>query len=402
MEFKYTVKNKDGALLSGVAEANDAAVAIDALQKRGFIILKLEPVNSTPLFAKQFKILQRVKSKELVNFTRQLSTLFSAKVPLLKSLMALARQSDNLYFRQIISEVASDIEGGSIFSKALANHPKVFDDFFVNMIRSGEVSGTLENTLLYLADYLERQHYLNSKVKNAMVYPAFILFGFLVIGVLMMVMVIPNLTKILEESGQELPLATKAIIGLSDFLRNWGWLLLVILFGGAGYIAYLFKNSIAFRHYWHGLKIKIPILGKIFKKIYISRLADNLSTLITGGISILQALQVSADVVGNLVFRDIILEAKDQVRAGGTISGSFEKYPEIPNLVVQMIATGEQAGALDDILKKMSSYYSKEIDTTVDTLSQLIEPILIVVLGIGVAFLVAGILMPIYNIAGGM
>ncbi|KKS26567.1 MAG: Tfp pilus biogenesis protein PilC [Parcubacteria group bacterium GW2011_GWA2_42_11] len=389
MEFKYTVKNKDGALLSGVAEANDAAVAIDALQKRGFIILKLEPVNSTPLFAKQFKILQRVKSKELVNFTRQLSTLFSA-------------QSDNLYFRQIISEVASDIEGGSIFSKALANHPKVFDDFFVNMIRSGEVSGTLENTLLYLADYLERQHYLNSKVKNAMVYPAFILFGFLVIGVLMMVMVIPNLTKILEESGQELPLATKAIIGLSDFLRNWGWLLLVILFGGAGYIAYLFKNSIAFRHYWHGLKIKIPILGKIFKKIYISRLADNLSTLITGGISILQALQVSADVVGNLVFRDIILEAKDQVRAGGTISGSFEKYPEIPNLVVQMIATGEQAGALDDILKKMSSYYSKEIDTTVDTLSQLIEPILIVVLGIGVAFLVAGILMPIYNIAGGM
>ena len=270
MEFKYTVKNKDGALLSGVAEANDAAVAIDALQKRGFIILKLEPVNSTPLFAKQFKILQRVKSKELVNFTRQLSTLFSAKVPLLKSLMALARQSDNLYFRQIISEVASDIEGGSIFSKALANHPKVFDDFFVNMIRSGEVSGTLENTLLYLADYLERQHYLNSKVKNAMVYPAFILFGFLVIGVLMMVMVIPNLTKILEESGQELPLATKAIIGLSDFLRNWGWLLLVILFGGAGYIAYLFKNSIAFRHYWHGLKIKIPILGKIFKKIYIS------------------------------------------------------------------------------------------------------------------------------------
>ena len=402
MEFKYTVKNKDGALLSGVAEANDAAVAIDALQKRGFIILKLEPVNSTPLFAKQFKILQRVKSKELVNFTRQLSTLFSAKVPLLKSLMALARQSDNLYFRQIISEVASDIEGGSIFSKALANHPKVFDDFFVNMIRSGEVSGTLENTLLYLADYLERQHYLNSKVKNAMVYPAFILFGFLVIGVLMMVMVIPNLTKILEESGQELPLATKAIIGLSDFLRNWGWLLLVILFGGAGYIAYLFKNSIAFRHYWHGLKIKIPILGKIFKKIYISRLADNLSTLITGGISILQALQVSADVVGNLVFRDIILEAKDQVRAGGTISGSFEKYPQIPNLVVQMIATGEQAGALDDILKKMSSYYSKEIDTTVDTLSQLIEPILIVVLGIGVAFLVAGILMPIYNIAGGM
>jgi len=402
VEFKYTVKNKDGALLSGVAEANDAAVAIDALQKRGFIILKLEPVNSTPLFAKQFKILQRVKSKELVNFTRQLSTLFSAKVPLLKSLMALARQSDNLYFRQIISEVASDIEGGSIFSKALANHPKVFDDFFVNMIRSGEVSGTLENTLLYLADYLERQHYLNSKVKNAMVYPAFILFGFLVIGVLMMVMVIPNLTKILEESGQELPLATKAIIGLSDFLRNWGWLLLVILFGGAGYIAYLFKNSIAFRHYWHGLKIKIPILGKIFKKIYISRLADNLSTLITGGISILQALQVSADVVGNLVFRDIILEAKDQVRAGGTISGSFEKYPEIPNLVVQMIATGEQAGALDDILKKMSSYYSKEIDTTVDTLSQLIEPILIVVLGIGVAFLVAGILMPIYNIAGGM
>lgn len=402
MEFNYTVKNKEGKLLSGAAEASSASAAIEALQGKGLIILKLESANKTAIFNRQLKFLQRVKNKELVNFARQLSTLFSAKVPLLKSLQALARQTDNGYFREAIIEVAGDIEGGDIFSRALAKHPKIFNSFFVNMIKSGEVSGMLENTLLYLADYLERQSYLNSKVKGAMVYPAFILSGFLVVGVLMMTMVVPNLTSILKESGQALPFATKIIIGFSDFLRNWWWLLFSALFGGGAYFAYLLKKSIAARYWLDNLKIKAPVLGKIFKKIYIARLADNLSTLIHGGISILQALQISADVVGNLVFRNIIMEAKEQVRAGGTISDSLDKYSEIPNLVVQMIATGEEAGALDDILKKLSSYYGREVDNTVETLSTLIEPVLIVVLGAGVAIMVAAILMPIYNMAGGM
>ena len=387
---------------SGMVEALNYQAAIQTLQDAGLIILKLEPISRVPLFAKQLTFFQRVKNRELVNFTRQLATLFSSKVPLLISLQVLAKQSEGRYLKDVVLEIAGDVEGGALFSKALAKHPKVFSDLFVNMVKSGEASGSLEKTLLYLADYLEKQYYLMSKIRGAMIYPAFILFGFLVVAVLMLVMVIPNLINIVKESGQELPAATKAIIFLSDFLRAWGWLVFFVLIGGLAWFFYAIKKSPAARFFWDRSKLRIPILGKILRKIYVARLADNLGVLIRGGVSVLQALQISAEVVGNVIFRNIILDAKERVRAGESISGALEKHKEIPSLVTQMIATGEQVGALDDILEKLSKFYSPEIEATVDTLLKLIEPILIVVLGIGVAFMIAAVLMPIYNIAGGM
>ena len=402
MQFNYSAKTKQGEMQSGVVEALNREGAVDALQTRELIILALNPVSNQPVFARQIKFFQKVKSKELVAFSRQLSILFAAQVPLLASLETLVRQTPNPYFRDILFEVANDVEGGATFSKALARHPKVFSTFIVNMVKSGETSGSLENSLSYLADYLEKQFYLVSRVRGAMTYPAFILCGFLIVATVMMIVVVPQLTSFLKETGQELPLATRVIIALSNFLRSFWWLFALVIFGGVGWIWYQILKSAAARSRWDEIKLKLPIFGKIFQKIYLTRLAENLSTLIQGGLSILQALQVSSEVVGNTVFQKIILQAKEEVRVGTNLSTSFSRHKEIPPLVTQMIATGEQTGSIDFILKKMAQFYSKEVDATVDTLSQLIEPILITVIGAGVAVLVAAILMPIYNIAGGM
>lgn len=403
MQFIYIAKNRQGVNQSGVVDANSQGAALETLQAKGYIVLELRSNVAAPVFSRNLKIFQRVKQKELVAFIRQLSTLVSAQVALLISLQTLAKQTDNLYLSDILLEVAADVEGGIVFSQALARHPRIFSNFFVNMVKSGEASGNLENSLIYLADYLEKQYYLTSRVRGAMTYPAFILGTFIVIAILMMILVVPKLTSFLTESGQELPFATKLIIGISSFLQSWWWALAILFIGGVGYVFYAVKKFESARRQWDRIKLKMPVFGKkVFQKLYVSRIAENLSTLIQGGLSIIQALQITAEVVDNTVYEDIILEAKEDVRIGNPLSSSFARHREIPSLVSQMVATGEQTGSLDMILKKMGQFYSKEIDNTVDTLSSLIEPILIIFIGVGVAILVIAILLPIYNIANNM
>ena len=224
MEFKYTGRTREGQIQKGSIDAGSKKEAVAALQNRNLIILDLIEGERPTVLTQQITIFQRVRGKEMVAFSRQLSTLFSARIPLLEALRVLARQTSNKYFSQIIFEVANEIEAGSLLSKALAKYPKVFSQFFVNMIRSGEVSGGLDKTLNYLADYLEKQYYLNSKIRGAMGYPAFILGTFILIGVLMMILVVPQLTSFLVETGQELPLPTKILIGTSNLIMGWGWL----------------------------------------------------------------------------------------------------------------------------------------------------------------------------------
>lgn len=399
MQFNYIAKTRQGEDQSGVVEANSERSAIETLQSRGLFVLRIQSASAKPLASREIKFFQRVKDRELVGFSLQLSTLVSAQVPLLAALQALAKQTENAYFREIIFKVANDVEGGMVFSRALARHPRAFSNFFVNMVMSGEASGNLEKSLSYLAVYLERQNYLLSRVRGAMTYPAFIFGSFMIIGALMMILVVPKLTTFLQSTGVELPLTTKIVIGLSNFLRGWWWLLLIVLVGGGLYLFWSIRTSPAMHRRWDILKLKIPVFGKkIFQKMYVARFAENLSTLIQGGLTILQSLQITADVVGNVVFRDIILEAKEEVRVGSSLSAALAKHKEIPPLVCQMIGTGEQTGSMDVILKKMAGFYSREIDTTVDSLTQLIEPVLILFLGGSVALLVAAILMPIYSV----
>lgn len=400
MKFNYKARTPKGDIQIGVVEARNKAQAIEALQKYGLIILFLEEKFTLPFYMQELKISVGVGAKDIVVFCRQLSILFSAKIPLVESLKVTAKQTENNYFRDILSAIANDVEAGAILSKALEKYPKIFSTFFINMVKSGEVSGKLEDVLNYMADYLEKQFYLNSRVKGAMVYPAFILSGFIIVSIVVLTTVIPQLTSILKETDQQLPWTTKVIIGASDWMLNFGWLfgLLGIIIISAG--IYYVRNYSDGQHFWDNLKIKAPVFGPIFQKLYLSRLSDSLGTLVSGGIPILQSLQVTADVIDNVVLKEIVLKAREEARVGNAISSEFEKHKEIPPMVTNMLAIGEQTGTIDTVLKKLSSFYSREVDNTVNTLSQLIEPMLIVILGFGVAILVTSVFMPIYNLAG--
>lgn len=401
MQFNYVARDKLGEVHTGTIKAPTQEDAVAVLQANDLIVISCQSIEGIPVWMRQVKFIQKVKNKDIVNFSRQLSILFSAKVSLVVALRALAKQQKSEYFQNIINDISNDVEAGTIFSKTLAKYPKIFSSFFINLIKSGEVSGNLENSLNYLADHLEKQYYLQTRLRNALMYPGFIFLGFIVVAVLMLVLVIPNLVSILEQSGQELPFTTTLIIWLSDLLRNWGWLILVFLIF-AGFLVWRYAHSPKGKRFFDQLKLKLPIFGEVFRKIYISRFSDNLSILIRGGLPILQALQISADVIGNIIFTELVLAAKEEVRIGNPMSSAFEKTKEIPPMVTQMIFTGERTGQLELVLQKVSAFYGREVDNVISTLSTLIEPILIVFLGIGVAILLGAILMPIYNIASGM
>ena len=404
MKFQYTARTKEGKLESDIAEAPSLEAAISMLQNQQLVIIEIKPfieaayLNLNILTKQINNLLNRIKSEDIVLFSKQLAILIQAKVPLVQSLRVLTKQTRNPNFAGIINAVANDVDAGMIFSRALSKYPKVFSNFFIQMTRSGEISGRLEETLTYLSDYINKQYLLNSKVKGAMIYPAFILGAFVIVGVVMLIFVIPNITLILVESGQKLPLVTRILIGTSDFTKKWGWIVFIILGAMIYFIRASIKKSPEWRYAYDGLKLRFPIFGELLKKIYLARFSETLSTLSSAGIAISQSLEITADVVGNSVYKRIILEADEAVRKGSNISMVFARYPEILPMVTQMISIGEQTGKLDSILKQISAFFTEEVNRAFDNIVNLIEPILIVVLGAGVGILVAAILLPIYNL----
>jgi len=401
MKFNYLAKNKKGEQHTGMIDAFNKPAALKNLQNRDFVVMKLESIKKAPIFSRRIKFLERVKRKEIFIFFRQLAILVDANVPLVQSLKSMSKQIENEYFKEIIFSIANDIDGGMSFSKAISKYPKIFSIFSINLIKTGEVSGQLQESLIYLADHLENEYYLISKVKGAMSYPVFILGVFLLVAILVLVMVIPQLTSILTESGKELPWSTKLVIFISEFITSYGWIL--FLFGVAAFFGFLrYKKTEKGKIAWDTVKLKIPVFGKILQKTYLTRIADTLSALTKGGVTVIQSLNVSGQVVGNSVFKAILYKARDEIKVGRSISSSLEEYEEFPPLFCQMIKTGEQTGKLDVILGKLSIFYKKEVENVVDNLSQLIEPILLVCLGIGVSILVFSVFMPIYSLAGVM
>lgn len=401
MKFNYQARTKAGDIQTGTIEAGTYEAAVKTLQRHDLAVIFLEPISRIPFYARSLKILQRVKAKDLVMLYRQLSILFEANIPPLDALASLSRQVHNPYLKEILFEVETDVRGGESLSSAFSKHKKIFSAFYVNVIRSGEATGRLDEVLKYLADHAEREFILTSKIRGAFVYPGFILSAFLIVAVLMLIYVIPHLTAVLLETGQELPFTTKLLIGTSDFFRSWILLVIIIFIGsGIGFLR-LIKTPKG-REVWDKFKLKVPLFGKLLQKMYLARFSENFGTLLKGGISILDALQIAAQIVGNVVFNHIIMDAREEVKTGGEISSVFEKDPKnIPPVVVQMVKVGEKTAKLDEMLGRMASFYQGEVDRTVNNLTQLIEPILILLLGGGVAFLVASILMPIYNITSG-
>ena len=399
MLFKYKAIDVTGARSEGEIDALNVDIAISALQRRGLSVAGIHFAESgASLLTKSFSIFGKVKIRDVVLLSRQMATLFEAQVSAVRIFNLLASEAGNVALRDILLAVAEDIQSGSAISKAIAKHPSAFSDFYVNMVSAGEESGKLNETFLFLADYLERSYEITSKARNAMIYPTFVIFTFIAVMALMLTTVIPNLSGILRESGQEIPIYTKVVLGISDFFVNYGiFILIVVIIAVFG--IWRWGRTEGGRLTLDRVKLSTPYLGNLYKKLYLSRVADNMQTMLLSAIPIVRTLEVTASVVGSAVYERIFKDATEDVRSGKAISDALGKNSEVPQILVQMIKVGEESGSLGEILKMLARFYRREVFNAVDTLVGLIEPIMIVALGLGVGFLLAAVLIPIYNIA---
>lgn len=398
MIFNYEAISNAGEKKKGKIDAISKELAIIAIQKKGFIVLSINEEGKGDW--KKIVIFKKgIPLKDVVIMSRQISTLFGSQVTALKAFNLVAENVRNKELTKILEEVANDIKSGVSISDALARHNEVFSDFYVNMVKSGEESGKLVEVFAFLADYLDRQYALTSKIKNALIYPSFVIFVFVAVMIMMFVYIIPRLTIIIKESGQEVPFYTKIIMEISDFMVQYGIFLLLI---AIVFIIYLvrFSKSQKGKEYFDNLKLKIPIFKDIYQKLYLARIADNMDTMLSSGVPILHALEITGTVVGSAVYKEVIRDATERVKSGSSISEAFALHPEIPKMMNGMIRVGEETGSIGKILKTLGLFYSREVNEAVDTMVSLIEPLMIVVLGLGVGVLLASVLMPIYNIAG--
>jgi len=397
MLYNYKALTKSGEERTGAIDAVNEDVAISSLQRRGLIVVSVVGEEKTRFFEKDIQLFSGVSNKEIVMLSRQMATLFDAQVSALRVFRLLSGESENVTLGKILGEVADDIQSGMAISQALNKHPRVFSAFYVNMVRAGEESGKLNETFLYLADYLDRNYQLAVKTRSALVYPVFVIFVFIAVMILMLTLVIPKLSAILLESGQEMPIYTKAVIAASDFLINYGLFTAVLLIIGIAALWYYNRNgAISFA----SIKFKIPLFGKLFRQLYLSRVADNMNTMLSSGIPMVRSVEITGDVVGDATYKEILNEVGQDIKTGSPLSGALEKHEQFPRIVVQMVRVGEETGELAGILKRLATFYMREVDTTVDTLVSLIEPIMIVLLGLGVGTVLAAVLVPIYSIAG--
>jgi type IV pilus assembly protein PilC len=397
MLFTYKALDSTGQPKEGTVDAINIDVAITSVQKRGLILSAIDPVEEKG-FKFSFHFGSGVSNKDVVILSRQLATLFEAQVSALRVFTLISAEIENDVMRKSLTEVASDLQGGSSISNALSKHPKIFSNFYVNMVRSGEETGKLNETFSYLADYLDRTYAVVSKAKNALIYPAFIITVFIGVMVLMFTTIVPKIASILTDSGQELPIYTKIVIGISDFLINYGIFLLAgLIIGGFFFLRYIRTPEGGFA--FDKFKLSVPYLGGLYQKLFLSMLADNMHTMIQSGIPMLRSLEITGSVVDNQVFKQIIDESMIAVKGGSSLSASFSQYEQIPGILVQMIKVGEETGELGNILKTMAGFYQREVINAIDTMISLIEPVMIVLLGLGVGVLLASVLMPIYNIA---
>jgi type II secretory pathway component PulF len=400
MLFKYQALDEKGVKQEGTIDAVSRDVAITSLQRRALSVTSVEEVPDKPagILGANITFFESVSNRDVVLLSRQISTLFEAQVSALRTFRLLSAESEKPLMQRVLTEVADDLQAGTTISKALGKHPKVFSQFYVNMVKAGEESGKLDETFLYLADYLDRSYEIMSKAKNALIYPAFVIGTFFVVMILMMTMVIPRISSILTDAGQKVPIYTQVVIAMSNFFVNYGVFLLILAVIG-GFFLFRYVQTPNGKAAWDRMMLSVPYVGDLYRKLYLGRIADNLATMLGSGISMVQATEITASVVDNAVYQEILNDVSATVKGGGSISAAVGNYPEIPGIMAAMIKVGEETGELGSILKTLAKFYQREVANTVETLVDLIEPFMIVVLGLGVGILLASVLIPIYNIS---
>ena len=402
MIFKYKALDKDGSPKDGTIEAINIDIAIDGLQKRELSIVTIKPEEEVSGgFFGNISFFEGVSNKDIVVLSRQIATLFEAQVSALRVFQLLAMQSENLTLRRKLKEVVDDLQAGNSISGALGKHSNIFSPFYINMVKAGEESGKLDQTFMYLADHLDRTYEVSSKVKTALIYPTFVVFTFIAVMVLMLVVVIPKISAILKDSGQAVPIYTKIVLGLSDFFINYGLFILIALIIG-GFFLWRYLQTEVGKMSLDEMKITTPFIKNLYSKLYLSRIADNMNTMLVSGIPMVKSLDITASIVDNLVYKKILDKTVEDVKGGNSVSTSLEKHSQIPGIFVQMVRIGEETGQLGNILKTLANFYRREVTNSIDSLVSLIEPAMIVLLGLGVSFLLASVLVPIYSISAGM
>ena len=407
MLYIYTAKTKDGQTKTNKAEAVNKGELAAVLRSQGFVLISAKAVElkqdadrfNLKNFINQFG---RIPLIEKMMFSRNLAVMIKAGLSLNQALEVLAQQTKSPKFKKIITQIGINIQQGATFSSSLAKHPNVFNDLYVNMIKIGETSGNLNEILKNLAEQMKKDHQLISRVRGAMIYPAVIIVAMIGIGILMMIMVVPKLTEVFIEMDIELPISTRIIIGLSNFLQNnllTGFISLIVL-------AYIIKLSLkikAIKKFLHRLYLILPIFGSLIKKINSARFARNFSSLIESGVPVVKSIQITAGTLSNVHYKESLLVSAQQVQKGKELSKSMSVYEHLyAPMIIQMINVGEKTGSLSDILKNLAEFYEEEIDNTTKNLSSIVEPIIMLVVGAAVGFFAVSMIQPMYSMMGGV
>ncbi len=405
MNFEYRAKNKDGEELTGSVEADSKGEALLKLQQRDLYVMDVEE-KKMPFFQREFDInlsfFESVSSTDLIMFCRQLGIMLDSQVGIIDSLKILTDQIEKKTFREVIEDVTQRVEEGEPFSEALEKHDDIFSSFFIGAIESGEASGNLAESLQYLEEHIERNSTFKKKLIGAMIYPLFIIFVFGFVVAFLLIYVIPDLVEMMEELEAEMPFVTELVISASDFVVNWGLLSLIVIIVSLVSFFKAIKTEKG-KEIFDDVLLKIPIFGSFAKKVYLTYFSESLSTLISSGLDIAKALEVTENIVGNKTYKKSVTQTKQDVREGEDISTSLKKNPKLyPNLVTQMIVVGERTGEMERILKSIVRLYRDEVERAMESYIKMAEPILIILLGAVVGGLVLAVLLPIYNVGMGI
>lgn len=395
--FKYKAKNNKGKTKLGRVIALSERDAIKRLNKKLLNVIKIDDISNS-LEIKINERLSPVKNKDLVVFSRQFAVMISAHVTITEALYTIIEQTENDHFRNIISKIAYEVDGGALLSDALKQYNRIFSDFYCNIIKAGETSGKLDEVLNYLADEMEKDYDMLKKFKGAMIYPAFILAGLLGVGVVFIFFVLPELTTMLQETGAVLPLPTRIVIGITEFGQKYYLLLIALLIAFIIAFRAFLKTKLGKKTFDYFL-LKVPSIGKLFQLIYLVRFCRSLSTLLRGGVSMNKSLVIVGDIIKNTAYKDIIEETIDNVSEGGSIISALEDSVYVPKMIPEMMSVGEKTGKLDDILEEVAKFYDKDVRNQLNNISAIIEPVIMVIMGVGVGIMVAAIILPMYNMA---
>jgi type IV pilus assembly protein PilC len=393
--YRYTAKNEHGETVKGKVEARNTNLAASALISRSLLVIEIKPISETSFSYLQSKMMG-VKLDDIVNFTRQLSTMIGAGLPLATSLSILQEQSKPA-MSAVVTKLLKDVESGKSFAKALQEHPDVFSRVYTQLVRAGEVGGVLDNVLDRLALTLEKQKDFAAKTKSAMIYPIIVLIAMIVVGFIMMVFVMPQMTEMYKDFGAELPITTKILIAVSNFMANFWWLIILLAIGGFIALRTWIKTEPGEKMFDEIIR-KTPIIGNLRTKIILTEFARTLSLLLSSGVSLLEALDIVGEALNSVTFRNAVIDSKKEIERGVNLSTALEIHEVFPPILPQMISVGEETGQIDEILEKLSEYYEKESEYAVKNLTSAVEPIIMIILGVGVGFMVISIIMPIYNL----